>query len=79
MNLSDLAGTLHPSGIDDSHVNPDMISWIQEHKRIDLSTPSVSHRNLHLTVWDHVKMRSVHQYLELSGESVGVAMPENMD
>ena len=63
-NLSLLAGALHPAGIDDSLIHPDAIAFIQEHKRIDLSIPSSSHRNLHLGGWDLLNMKAVQREFE---------------
>jgi hypothetical protein len=64
INLSGLAGALHPAGIDDSLIHPDAIANIQEDKRIDLSVSSGSHRNLHLAAWDWYKVRAVQREFE---------------
>ena len=79
MNLSDLAGALYPAGIDDLRVHPDAIAFIQEHKRIDLSLPTRSHQNLHLSVWDGVRMRSIRQDYEAEVKTTGESTPLRLD
>ena len=64
VDLSVLAAALNPVGIDDTHVHPDVIAFIQEHHRIDMSAPSRSHRNQHLSGWDWTRMRSVQREMD---------------
>jgi hypothetical protein len=64
INLSFFAGALYPVGIDDSLIHSDAIAYIQEHKRIDLSVSSGSHRKLHLNAWDWSKMKAVQREFE---------------
>lgn len=66
VNLSDLAGALHPAGIDSSIVHPEVIALIGEHYRIGLSEPSRSRRNARLTVWDQSKMQTIRRQFEHS-------------
>jgi hypothetical protein len=61
VNLSDLAGALHPAGIDDSLVPHETVELLRRHPRIDLSSPSRSHRNLHLTIEDLYSLRYIHE------------------
>jgi len=68
VNLGDLAGALQPNGIDESIVHPDAIAHLEEHKHIDLSQPSRSHRKRHLTFWDRSKMWAVHRQFEDSAK-----------
>ncbi len=68
VNLSDLAGSLQPNGINESIVHPDAIAYLEEHQRIDLSQSSRSHRKRHLTFWDRSKMWAVHRQFEVSAK-----------
>ena len=69
-NLSDLAGALHPPGIDQSLIHPDLIAYIQDNKNIDLSLPSRSHRKHHLNIWDWSNMRAIRREFEASVEAL---------
>jgi hypothetical protein len=66
VNLSDLAAVLHPAGIDESVVHPDVIEFIQEHKQIVLSPSSHSHRSYHINGHVLSSMRSVRRLIESS-------------
>ena len=68
VNLGDLAGALNPSGIDQSIVHPDAIAFLEEHKRIDFSESSRSHRKRHLTMWDRMNMHAVREQFEHSAQ-----------
>lgn len=71
VNLSDLTGALNPAGIDDSLVPPDTVKFLHEHQRIDLSSPSRSHRNLHLSTWVMDIMRYIHEEFAASVRRAG--------
>ncbi len=45
-------------------VRPDVIAFLKEYKRIDLSQSSRSHEKNHLTNWDRIHMRAVHEQFE---------------
>lgn len=68
VDLSDLAGALQPEGIDDSTLHVEAKAFLEEQKRIDLTEMKSSHERGHLTVWDHLKMRSVRKALEYAAE-----------
>ncbi|APZ93344.1 hypothetical protein [Fuerstiella marisgermanici] len=66
VNLSDLAGALHPSGIDESIVHPEAIEHLAVYKRIDYEPSSRSHKKNHLTLWDRSNMQAVRRQFEFS-------------
>jgi hypothetical protein len=66
VNLSDLAAVLHPAGIDDSIVPPDVIAFIQERNLFSLSLSSHSHRSYHINGYVLSSMRSVRRLIESS-------------
>lgn len=68
VNLSDLAGALHPAGIDSSIVHPDAIAFLAEHKGIEFRGTGRSHKKGHLTLWDHIAMRGVREQFEHSAK-----------
>lgn len=68
VNLSELAGALHPGGIDQGTIHPEAVALYGEDCRIDLAQPSRSHRNGHLTLWDFQKMRWVRRIFESPAE-----------
>jgi hypothetical protein len=64
VNLSDLAGALHPEGIDPAFLNPDWKLFLDERMRIGLSRWRSSHDRGHLTMDDGLKMRKVRQEID---------------
>jgi hypothetical protein len=64
VNLSNLAGALHPKGIDETALPPETISFLAEHQRIDLLEMSSSHDKGHLTMWDRMKMRRIRRDID---------------
>jgi hypothetical protein len=68
VNLSNLAGALSPEGIDPAFLHRETISFLAEHKRIDLSEMCSSHYRGHLTMWDGMKMRSVRKEFDYWAE-----------
>lgn len=74
VNLGELAGALHPAGIDSSVVHPDAIAWLAEHKRIEYIPSSRSHKKNHLTLWDCIAMRGVREQFEHSAK---IAHPDS--
>lgn len=65
INLSHLAGAIHPLGIDKSVVPPDALEFFQEHYRIN-SITGRSHEQLHLELDDMRRIRKVKEQIDYS-------------
>jgi len=72
INLSDLSGALDPSGIDPAIASPEVVEFLNESGRIDVSYPNRSHDKGRVNIWDCIRMGQVRRVVNAALEKRGL-------